>query len=154
MPIQSAYYGPGKPGEKIYNEIRRVLADRLAIRGEIRTADAYEICLIKKVRWSYPVITIAFRSVMEAMADEGKARKIKSGRWEIIRGLKPVRGTALTITSVTPEDVAYCPTAMSGDIDPKAWAKIVEGRPPIEIWEPVKKLTPWFSNVYKTMLGE
>jgi hypothetical protein len=60
-----------------------LMKDRLQVTGNITTSDAWDIC---KDKHAYSTVTQYFRAIMETLVREGRARKVKGGLYEIIRG--------------------------------------------------------------------
>ncbi len=67
--------------EITYNEIYEALEPRLNQLGQIRTDDAW---MLLRGRFSYNRITVAFRQIMLTMVEQGKAKKVLNGKYEII----------------------------------------------------------------------
>lgn len=68
-----------------FEEIYELLRDRLNQVGKVRTDDAWQVCR-GKTNFSYPMICNVFRECMQAMVEQGKAKKLeKNGVWEIIK---------------------------------------------------------------------
>lgn len=61
-------------------DIKKQLKGRLKQKGEVRTGDAWQICMKD---YSYSSITATFRLIMEEMVAAGKATKIKNGVYKI-----------------------------------------------------------------------
>lgn len=67
---------------RITNErMKSLLKDRLTILGGIRADDAWQIC--RSSGFSYGVILLHFKCIMNAMKDDGRADQICNGTWFI-----------------------------------------------------------------------
>lgn len=69
-----------------FDKILSELEPRLDKLGLITTDEAWKLC---KVRWGYSTITTQFRKIMDMMVTQGKAKKIKNGKWEILKPNTP-----------------------------------------------------------------
>lgn len=66
----------------MFDQVYEILEDRLNKLGEISTSEAFQLC---RTKVGYNATTVAFRQIMDNMIEQGKAIRIKNGRYKIIR---------------------------------------------------------------------
>ena len=114
------YYRRGGPGDKIYQDILQRMEARLCQAGPIQTADAWDIC--QKGAYSYSIVSMAFKGIMEEKLAAGEATRVRAGRYIISK------------EKTVPERSRPAP--------------LVYGKPT----PPAKKVLPFYSRVYKQMI--
>ncbi len=70
----------GQPINDTFEQIYEVLLPRLNVLGEITTAE-----VAKLSPHPYTITSIAFRHIMKTMTEQGKAKMMCNGRYEILK---------------------------------------------------------------------
>lgn len=126
-------YRPGGRGEVVYRTILYRLRNRLLQPGEIKTNDAWQAA---GGLYSYSIVAIIFKNVMEILIEEGKAYRVKGSR----AGLYHIgKREGFDIGEVKE---AVVPT------EKELPASVWKGTPPER-----RQVSPWFSKVYGCYLS-
>lgn len=81
------HYSPEGNGKAIYFLILTMLQTRIAKAGHIATADAWDIC---RGKYSYTVVGIVFKRIMDEEIKADRAQRIKPGRYIVRPAGMPV----------------------------------------------------------------
>lgn len=133
------HYLPESRSKIVYNTVLNCIKNRLTQPGEIRTADAW--ALAGKF-YSYFVIGLVFRSIMEAMIAENKAYKVKAGCYII--------GNPPEIKTIIHQTAGGIEIEMTAGFEFQAIplatelpASVITGERPAP-----RHVAPWYSKVY------